>query len=55
MNLVGDLEFYTIIDDKPAIIKIPNARLHDINVLLENGYRKVTCMVTAIENIEEEH
>ena len=55
MSLVGDLEFKTVIDDKPAIIKIPNAHLHNIEVLVEDGHKKFTCMVTAIKDTEEEH
>jgi len=34
MSLVGDLEFKTKIDDKPAIIKMPNACL-DIDVFYQ--------------------
>ncbi len=55
MSLIGDLEFKTIIDDKPAIIKIPNANLYDINVLVEDGHKEITCIVTAIIDTEEEH
>ncbi len=55
MSLVGDLEFKTIIDDKPVTIKIPNAHLYNIDVLIEDGHRKITCMITAIKDIEEEH
>ena len=55
MSLVGDLEFKTVIDDKPAIIKIPNAHLYEINVLVKNGYKEVTFVVTAIRDTEEEH
>ena len=44
MSLVGDLEFKTIIDDKPTVIKMPNARL-DIKILSENGYREISFSV----------
>jgi hypothetical protein len=54
MNLVGDLEFKTVIDDKPVIIKILNAHLHNIGVLVEDGHREFTCVVTAIKDTEEE-
>ena len=40
MSLVGDLEFKTKIDNKPAIIKMPNACL-DIDILSENGHREI--------------
>lgn len=55
MNLIGDLEFKTVIDNKPVTIKIPNAHLHNIDVLVEDGHREFTCVVTAIRNTEEEH
>ena len=41
MSLVGDLEFKTKIDDKPAIIKMPNAYL-DIDISSENGHREIS-------------
>ena len=40
MSLVGDLEFKTIIDDKPAIIKMPNATILNVEVLSEDGLKK---------------
>lgn len=55
MSLIGVLEFKTIIDDKPVTIKIPNAHIHNIDVLVEDGYKEFTCVVTAIRDIEEEH
>lgn len=55
MSLIGNLEFKTIIDDKPVTIKIPNAELYDINVLVEDGLKEITCMARAIEDIKEEH
>lgn len=55
MSLIGDLEFKTVIDDQPVIIKIPNAHLYDIDVLVENGHKEITFFVTAIKDIEEEH
>lgn len=44
MSLVGNLEFYTKIDGKLAIIKIPNACL-DIDILSKNGFREISCSI----------
>ena len=41
MSLIGDLEFKTKIDDRPAVIKMPNACL-DIDVSSENGHREIS-------------
>lgn len=40
MSLVGELEFRTVIDDKPAIIIMPNACLLDVEVSLEKGFKE---------------
>ncbi len=55
MTLVGDLEFKTVIDDKPVIIKIPNAHLHNIDISAEDGHREIVCTMTVIDDIKEEH
>lgn len=55
MSLIGDLEFKTVINDQPVIIKIPNAHLYNVEVLVKDGYREITFAVTAIKDIEEEH
>lgn len=49
-----DLEFKTIINDEPAIIKIPNGHFN-INIFIEDGHREIICTMTAIDDIEEEH
>lgn len=55
MNLIGDLEFKTIINNKPVTITIPNVYVHNTNILIEGEYRKFVCEVTAIRDTKEEH
>lgn len=42
MSLIGELEFRTIINNRPVIIKAENAHLLDIEVLSENGIKEGT-------------
>ena len=67
MSLIGDLEFKTIINNKLAIIKMPNAYL-DIENFIKGRYREAIFTVNTasdeekniytieiIDNEEEEH
>lgn len=53
MNLIGDLEFKTIIEGKPVIIKMPNAYLTNIEFLSEGGCRGSIFTIKKIENEKE--
>lgn len=63
MSLIGDLEFRTIINNRPVIIKAENAQLLDIEVLSENGIKEGTFTIKGdsgetiftVEALEEEH
>lgn len=63
MSLIGDLEFRTIINNRPVIIKAENAQLLGIEVLSENGFREGTFTISGdngetifiVEALEEEH
>jgi hypothetical protein len=63
MSLIGDLEFRTIINNRPIIIKAQNTQLLGIEVLSENGVREGTFTIDGdsgkttftIEALEEEH
>lgn len=51
MSLVGDLEFKTIIDNRPALLKMSNAHLNNIEVFSEGCHKKV---VFTVETIKDE-
>ena len=63
MSLIGDLEFRTIINNRPVIIKAQNAELLGIEVLSENGIREGIFTIDGdsgktiftVEALEEEH
>ena len=54
MSLIGDLEFKTIIEDKPVIIKMSNACLTNIEFLSEDGCRGSIFTIKKIEIENEE-